>query len=126
MVAAADLRFADGRAVDRAVRLDFHVVADHRDSRLAHLVPLTARLAGEAEAVAADDDAVLQQHAIADAAILPDARVRVCEEIVADARPAINGNKAVQHRAAPDLDIFIHEAIGPDVRVHGRLLRTPR
>ena len=57
--AAAYVRLADRRPINRALRLNFDVVFDYRDSRLAHLVPVPVRLAREAEAVAADDDSIL-------------------------------------------------------------------
>src|SRR5580700_7698434 len=43
--AAPDRGLADGRAVDRAMGLNFHVVRNHRDSRLPYLVPAPVRLA---------------------------------------------------------------------------------
>src|SRR5207245_5704329 len=92
--ACADARLADGGAVDAGVGLDFHVVADHGDSRLQHLVPAAVALFGETEAVSSDDHAVLQHHAIADAAAFAHDGLRVRGEIVADARPAIAGEEA--------------------------------
>ena len=68
--AAADLCFADRGAIDGAMRLNFDVIADDGDSALAHLVPGAVGLAREAEAVAADYDAVLKEDAMADAAVL--------------------------------------------------------
>ena len=114
--AAADLCFADGGAIDGAMRLNFDVIADDRDSALAHLVPGAVGLAREAEAVAADYDAVLEQDAMADAAVLAYRAVRVGEEVVADFRAAIDRDEAVQHGVASDLDVFIDEAVRADVR----------
>ena len=112
---AADLRLADGGAVNRAVRLNFDVVANHRDSRLSHFFPFPVCFSREAEAVAADDHSVLQQDAVSDAAVLADARVRVSEEIVADFRAAIDRDEAVQYGVRADLDIFGNVAVRADV-----------
>src|SRR5580692_3270061 len=109
--AAADLGFAYRGAIDCALGLDFDIVADDRDSALAHFVPGSVGLPREAEAVAADYDSVLKQDAMADAAVLTHGAVRVGEEILADFRAAIDRYKAVQHGVAPDLDVFIDEAV---------------
>jgi hypothetical protein len=102
-------------AVNRAVRLNFDVVANHRDSRLSHFFPFPVCFSREAEAVAADDHSVLQQDAVSDAAVLADARVRVSEEIVADFRAAIDRDEAVQYGVRADLDIFGNVAVRADV-----------
>jgi len=104
---SADLRLADGGAVDGAMRLDFDVVPDHRDPGLAHLMPPPVRFAGEAEAVAADDDPIVKQDTVPNAAIFTNARMRVGEEIVADVRASIDSHEAVQHRVPPDLHILV-------------------
>src|SRR5271155_255002 len=114
--AAADLRLADRGAVNGGVSLDFDVIADDGGARLTHFVPMAVRFAREAEAVAADDHPVLQQDAMAEAAILANAGVGVGEEIVADARAAINRDETVQDRVTTDLDVFVNETVGADVR----------
>ena len=93
--AAADARFADGGAVDAGVGLNFDVVFENRGAGLQHLVPAAVLLLGEAEAIAADDRAILQDDAIADAAEFANHSVGMGEEMIADFRAAINGNKAV-------------------------------
>ena len=98
--------------------LDFDVVADDGDARLTHLVPVAAGFARKTETVAADDDAVLQQHAMAEAAVFADAGVGVGEEIVADARAAINRDETVQDRMVPDFDVLVHETVRADVRTY--------
>ncbi len=80
-------------------------------------------LFGEAETVTADDHAVLQDHAIADAAIFAHDRMRVSEEVVPDARAAIDGHEAVQHGVAAEHGAFVHVAIGADVRAFANLRR---
>ena len=58
--ASADRGFADGGAINRAVSLDFDVVADPCDPGLSHLVPATVGLAREAETITPDHHSVLQ------------------------------------------------------------------
>src|SRR5579864_7199779 len=91
------MRFADGCPVNGAVRLDFDVVFDHGDASLENFVPAAVRLTREAKAVAADDDSILKQDSISDAAFFANACMRMSEKIVADSRAAINGDEAVQH-----------------------------
>ncbi len=64
--AAADARLADGGAVDAGVGLDFDVVFQDGGAGLQHFVPAAVRLLGEAKAIRADDDAVLQDDAVAE------------------------------------------------------------
>ena len=73
-------------------------------------------LLGKAKAVAADDDAVLQDDAISDLAEFADHGVGVREKIIADAGALVDGDEAVQNGVAADLGIFFHDAIGADVR----------
>ncbi len=77
---------------------------------------LSIGLARESKAVAADDHAVLQDHAVANPAVLPNAGMGVREKVVADFCAAIDGDKAVQHGISSDFDFFIDKAIGPNVR----------
>src|SRR5690348_7193127 len=108
--AAADARFADGGAVNRAIGLNLDVVFDDGDAGLLHFVPAAVRFAREAEAVAADYHSVLENDAVADAAIFADDGMAVREEVVADAGAAIDADKTVQHGAAADGDVVINEA----------------
>jgi len=82
--AAADAGFADGSAIDGGVGLNFHVVFQDGRAGLGNLVPRTVFLFGEAEAIGADDHSVLEQDAIADAAVFPHDGMGVGEEIVAN------------------------------------------
>src|SRR5579863_6248054 len=121
--ALADARLANGGAVDAGVGLNLHVVANHGDPRLQHLVPAAVGLPGKAEAVAAYDHAVLQDHAVADTAVFAHYGVRVREKVVADARAAIDGDEAVQHGIAADHGTFVHVAVGTNVRAGADLRR---
>jgi hypothetical protein len=58
----------NGCAIHRSQALDFHIVFDHGHAGLHDLVMRSIGAFGEAESVAADHHAVLQDHAIADAA----------------------------------------------------------
>src|SRR5208283_4747985 len=114
--AAADARFAHGGAVNAGVGLHFHVVLQNGGTGLGHLVPGAVGALGKAQAVAADDHAILQNHAIADAAVFAHHSVGVGEEMAADFGPKVNGYKTVQHGVGADLHVFVHETIGADMR----------
>jgi len=82
LAAAADARFADGRAVDAGVCLHFDIVFQHGWAGLLHFVPAAALLLGKAEAVAANDHTVLKDDAVADAAEFAYDRVRMGEKVL--------------------------------------------
>ena len=119
--ALADERLADGGAVDAGIGLDLYVVADHSDSRLRHFVPAAVALFGETEAIAADDHAVLQHHAIANAAAFAHDGMRVREKVVANARAAIDGDEAVQDGVTPEHGVFVDVAVRANVRAFSDL-----
>ena len=115
--AVADSGFADRGAVHASVRLNFHVIFENSGAGLDNFVPGAVLAFGEAEAVGSDDDAVLQNDAIADTAKFADHGVRVREEIVSDLRAAIDGDGAVEDGVLADDDVVVDEAVGADVRV---------
>src|SRR5260370_36267026 len=114
--AAPDAGFSDGRAIHARVRLNLDIVFDHNRAGLKDLVPAPAGLTGEAETVSADDDAVLQDDAVADGAEFAHHGVGMREEIAANAHAAIKRDEAVQDGVFTDVHILIHETIRPDVR----------
>src|SRR6267143_863036 len=107
--------FTDCGAIDAGVGLNFNIVFEDGRAGLLHFVPSTVFLLGEAEAVAADDDAILQDDAITDAAKLAHHCVGVRKEIIANARAAINRNGAVEYSVAADLNVLVDETVGADV-----------
>src|SRR5579875_1407924 len=113
--APSDARLAHGGAINGAVGLDLDVIFHDGDAGLAYFVPVPSAIRREAEAVAADHHAILQNHAVAEAAVFANAGVRVREEIVADARAGINRDETVQHGALADLHAIRDVAIRPDV-----------
>ncbi len=112
----ADACFSDSRAVDAGIGLNFDVVFENGGAGLGHLVPRAVFLFGEAEAIGSDDDAVLQNDAIADTAVFAHDGVRVGKKVLADFCTVINGYKTMQNRMIADGDIFIHETVRADVR----------
>jgi len=80
--AATDMRFADGCAVNGAVRLDFDVVFDDGDAALDNLLVRSVSALGEAKTVATDDCAVLERDTVADTAELTHYGVRMSQKIV--------------------------------------------
>ena len=117
--AAADAGFAYGGAVDAGVGLDLDVVFEDGGARLRHFVPGAVALFGITKAVGADDGAVLQDDAIAYAAVFADDGMGVGEEVVADFDALIDGDEAVEDGVVADLDVFVYEAIRADVGAFG-------
>src|SRR5713226_8308747 len=114
--AAADAGFSDGRAIHARVGLNLDIVFDHNGAGLKDLVPAAAGLTGEAETISSNDDAVLQDDAVANSAEFAHDGVGMREEIAANAYAAIKRDEAVQHGVFTHVDVLIHETIGPDVR----------
>jgi hypothetical protein len=117
--AAAYAGFAYRRAVDAGVGLDFDVVFEDCWPGLDHFVPGAIFLFGEAQAVAADDGAGLEDYAVAYAAVFADYGVGVGEEIVADFGALVDGYETVQDCVLAYLDIFVDEAVGANVGALG-------
>ena len=69
---------------------------------------------GEAEAVSADYHPILQDHAVSDPAELSHGRVRMGQEIVADACAFVNDRVRMQHRIAPDAHALADHRERPD------------
>ena len=83
--AVLDDRVAQRATVHRGVGADLDVVADERTADLRNLDPAVARL-GDAETVAADHHARMQDAPRADAAARVDDDVRVQPRVLADRR----------------------------------------
>ena len=92
----ADACFSHAGAVNCRVGLDFHVVFDDGRPRLHDLVPDARVILGKSEAVAAYDNAVLENDIVTDLAVLADNRVRMGVEIVADAGVGIDDHMRQQ------------------------------
>jgi len=116
-----DVGFADTGAVDAGVGLDFHIVFDHNWGGLRNFVPFAIVSLGKAEAVRADDDSVVQQDVIADAAVLANHGVRMGEEIVADLYSAIDNRVRQQDGMIADLDVLVDDNIGTEVSIASNL-----
>ena len=119
--AAADAGFAYAGSVDAGVGLNFHVVFDYDWSWLRNLVPLSVVSLGEAKSVGTDDDSVVQQDVVADAAVLADHNVSVREEVAADLYAAIDYRVREQHCMIADLDVLVDDHIRTDVSVASNL-----
>ena len=113
----ADAGFTYGGAVHAGVGLDFHVIFENGGTGLDDFVPCAVLAFGEAETIGSDNGAVLENDAIAYAAEFADDGVGVSEEVVADLRAAIDGNRAVEDGVFADDDVFIHETMRTDVSV---------
>jgi hypothetical protein len=118
---APDAGFANAGTVNAGVCLDFDVVFDDDWGGLGNLVPASIMSFGEAEAVGADDDAILQQNVVADAASFPDYGVGVREEVIADSYSAIEDDVRQQDGVVADLDILVNDYERADVSAASNL-----
>jgi hypothetical protein len=124
--ASGDVGAADVGAVDAGSGLDLDVVGDLDVAGLDDFVPAGSLIAGfvfasfvfgETEAVGADDDGVLQEDIVSDAAEFADYYVSVGEEVVADFYSAIDGCVRQQDGVVADLDILVDDYVRTEVRV---------
>ncbi len=115
--AGLDAGLADSGAVDAGVGLDFDVVFDDDGAGLEDFVPGAIVLAGEAEAVGTDDDTVLQDDVVADAAELADDGVGVGEEVVSDGNVGVEDNVGKDDGVVADGDVVGDDGAGADVGV---------
>ena len=104
-------------AIHIAEALDLHIVLDGRKAGLHDLVVRAVGPLGESEAVAPHHRAVLQNHAVADAAELAHYRVRVGQEVVADLGALVNDNVRMNDRVAPNAHALAHHCEWSHVRV---------
>src|ERR1700722_8042663 len=79
--ACANPRLSHAGAVDAGVRLDLYPIPQRCRARLHNLVPLACRRLGKAKPIRAYNDAVLQRHMVADAAMLAHHCMRMREEV---------------------------------------------
>ncbi len=119
--AAPNASFTNAGAIDAGIRLHLDVIFQHRRAGLRDLFPAIA-IAGKAEAVAANDDAVLQDDVVAQAAVFTHDRVGVCEEVVANACSAIDDHVRQEYGVVANLDIVIDHDVGRDVCVLSPIL----
>src|SRR5881628_3128578 len=99
--AAADDRVAEGRAVDRTVGADLHVVLDDDAARLWNLAMLRA-VEGEAEPVGADDRAGMHEHAPSEPRAGEQRHVRGQHAALADLHPRADVAERADAHARPD------------------------
>src|SRR5215472_4322852 len=104
--AMPDAGFTDRGAVHASIGLHFDVVLKHGRPGLDHLVPSPVLPLGEAKAVTADNRAVLQNDAVAKAAMLAHNGVGVSDEVVTNLGSSIDGNEAVEDRMAANFRTF--------------------
>ena len=112
--AALNASLTHGGAVDRGERLYLDVVFDHSNPGLHDLVVRAVRALSEAVSVAADNDPVLQDHTIADAAVFAHGDVRMRVEIVADLGAFVDDHVRMQDRVAADACARADDGKGPD------------
>jgi hypothetical protein len=117
--AATYAGFAHRGSVDAGIGLDFDVVFEDCWAGLDDFVPGAVFFFGEAQPVAADDGAWLEDYAVAYAAVFADYGMGVGEEIVADFGALIDGYETVENCVLTYFYIFVDEAVGAYVGALG-------
>ena len=93
---AANLRGADGGAVDTGIGLHVHAIAEAYRAGLGNLLPLTSVVFRESETVRADDGPVFEGHMIAQDAVFAHHRVGMRKQVAAGGDPWIQDNMRQQ------------------------------
>ena len=115
LYSARDAGFADAGTIDARVRLHLYVVADDDRRRLRNFVPVSFGGFGEAEAIRANHDAILQDHIIPDVYIFPDGGMRVREKFTANPCAAIDHDVRKDNRVRSDIDVLADDDVRADV-----------
>src|ERR1700733_4927547 len=115
--AGVNTGFADGGSVDAGIGLDLDVVFDDRGAGLEDLVPGAVGLAGEAEAVCADNYAVLQDNVVAETTVLAHDGVCMSEEVISGPGVGVEDDVGQDSGVVPDGDVIANDGIGADVGV---------
>src|SRR5205085_249537 len=95
--APLDARFSHRRAIDGSERLYLHVIFNHRHARLYDLEVRSFGSLGESKAIASHHHSVLQDHAIAHAAVFAHHGMRMSTKIVADLRALVDHRMRVEN-----------------------------
>ena len=85
------------RAIDGSERLYLHVIFNHRHARLYDLEVRSFGSLGESKAIASHHHSVLQDHAIAHAAVFAHHGMRMSTKIVADLRALVDHRMRVEN-----------------------------
>src|SRR5919108_6452633 len=93
---------ADGRPVNGRIRADLHVVFDRDVADLRNFVMRSVGSSCEAETVAADDGAVLDDYTMPDPNPLANRYARVDHAIITNVRPASDRHVRLNDRARSD------------------------
>src|SRR5262249_15134467 len=111
---APDAGFVQAAAVNAGIGLDFDIVFNHELADLRDLVPVSVVVLGEAEAVRAEDHAVLHDHVVPDHTVFADRDVGVSQEIVADFYPAIDDHVGQQSAVLAEFDLRADHRVSAD------------
>src|SRR5208337_3515132 len=117
---SSDAGFPNAGAIHAGVGLDLDVTLQHGGTGLRDLFPVVI-VAGKSKPVTADDSAILQDHIVAERAMLAYHGVRVREEVVPDAGAAIDDHMGQEHGVVPDFDVVRDHHIGRNVGVLAEL-----
>src|SRR5437763_16893600 len=71
----------------------------------------------ESESITAHDDSVLEDDVVSNLAELAHYCVRMRKEVVADVSSAIDDDMCEQNSAGANLNVFVNDDVGADVRI---------
>lgn len=106
--------FADTGPIDAGEALNFDIIFDHGDAGLDDFEMGVVGAFGETEAIAADDDAVLKNYTVTDAAKFAYHGVGVGEKIIADLGAFINDHVRMEHGIFAEADALADDSEGAD------------
>ena len=113
----ADFGCADCRAVDGGVGLDIDVAADADRARLRDFFPVALLVFGEAEAVRADDDAVLESNVVAEDTVFADDSVGMREEMAAGLNAGIKHDVRQERCMRAEMNAGADDGVCADVSI---------
>ena len=118
--AAPDAGLSDAGTIDAGVGLDLDVALERYVAGLNDFVPVRLMgvlVLGEAEAVGANDGAILQEHIVSELAEFADYGVGVGKEIVADLGVAVDDGVGQEDSVVSDDGVFVDDYVGSEVGV---------
>src|SRR5271169_654464 len=123
LYATRDAGFAHTGTIDAGVGLHLHIALENGWAGLSDLLPVIS-VAGETEAVAADDRSVLQNDVVAELAVLPNNGMSVGKEVIADARSAVDDNMRQEHCVVAGGNVVVNYDIRADMSIGADFRRS--
>lgn len=114
---ATDFRRSNARSVDASVRLNLNLILDDDRARLNNFVPAPFFVLRESEAIATDDDSILQKHVIPDSTALSHDGVSMSKKSVSDSCSPIYDDVSKKGGAFSKDNIIPNHYVWADMRI---------